>query len=87
MQPSSQSVDELKKVMAEARKKGTAPANGEPQFGPDQGVMQTVRLAASGMIAELCSADGGPTPNFQWARCVTHCSCCSPVALLNAEAH
>ena len=32
MQPSPQSVDELKKILADARKKGTAPAKGEPQF-------------------------------------------------------
>ena len=66
MQPSPQSVDELKKILADARKKGTAPAKGEPQFCPGQGVMQLLQIAASGMMAEhpvvLCSAVVGFCP-------------------------
>ena len=49
MQPSPQSVDELKKILADARKKGTAPAKGEPQACPGQGLMQLLQLAPSGM--------------------------------------
>ena len=66
MQPSPQSVDELKKILADARKKGTAPAKGEPQSCSGQGVMQLSNVAAGGMMPErpvvLCSAVVGLCP-------------------------
>ena len=59
MQPSLQSKDELKQILAEARKMGTLPAEGEVvPVGQD-----LMRIAASSMIAQrqgvLCSSDGG----------------------------
>ena len=67
LQPSPQSMDELKMILAEARKEGTAPTNGEPPRGP--GCDAAMQIAASFMIAErlvvLCSADGLIMPNLQ----------------------